>query len=319
VVAPRVLNLDTVLNGMEKMLQRLLGEDIELALHASSRLGCVEADPGQIEQIVMNLAVNARDAMAEGGKLTIELANVELDAEYAKGHMGLVPGHYVMLAVSDTGVGMDADTRERIFEPFYTTKATGKGTGLGLSTLLGIVEQSRGHVGVYSEPNQGATFKVYLPRTDRPADLLVRTRPPVLLRGTETILFVEDEQQVRAVGCAILRRNGYHVLEASNGFEALLVSRGFGGTIHLLLTDVVMPGMGGRKLVEQLSTERPEMRVLFASGYTDDAVVHHGVLDLGVEFLQKPFTQDGLLRKARDVLDSPRANVSLALAQSVTP
>jgi PAS domain S-box-containing protein len=303
VLQPRVLDLAETVTAMDGMLQRLLGEDIELTVRPARDLGRVLADPGQIEQVVMNLAVNARDAMPEGGKLTIEMRNVELEATYVSAHLGASAGSFVMLAVSDTGAGMDAATRARIFEPFFTTKTIGKGTGLGLATVFGIVQQSGGHVGVYSEPGEGSTFKVYLPRTERSLEPRAREAAAVV-GGSETILLVEDEDQVRTVACAILRRHGYRVLEAANGGEAFLVSQDFEGEIHLLLTDVVMPRMSGRKLAEQLSPQRPRMRVLFASGYTDDAVVRHGVLEEGVAFLQKPFKPNALLHKVREVLDA---------------
>jgi PAS domain S-box-containing protein len=308
VLQPRVIDLGEVVAAMERMLQRLLGEDIELALRPARDLGRVLADPGQIEQVVMNLAVNARDAMPEGGQLTIEMRNVELDATYVSAHFGVAAGSYVMLAVSDTGVGMDAATRARVFEPFFTTKPVGKGTGLGLATVFGIVQQSGGHIGVYSEPGEGSTFKLYLPRTDRSVEARTGAAASAsATRGSETILLVEDEEQLRTVTCAILRRHGYRVLEASNGGEAFLISRDFAGEIHLLLTDVVMPRLSGRKLAEQLSPQRPRMRVLFASGYTDDAIVRHGVLVEGVAFIQKPFKPNALLGKVREVLDAPRA------------
>jgi PAS domain S-box-containing protein len=304
VLQPRVIDLGEILSGMQQMLRRLLGEDIDLALLPGLGLGRVLADPGQIEQVVMNLAVNARDAMPEGGKLTIELSNVELDATYLAAHLGAEAGSFVMLAVSDTGIGMDAATQSRVFEPFFTTKPVGKGTGLGLATVFGIVRQSGGHVGLYSELGRGTTFKIYLPRTDRAATAPGATRQPGDVRGTETILLVEDEEQVRAVACAILRRQGYVVLEASNGGEAFLISHDFPDEIHLLLTDVVMPRISGRRLAEQLGPARPGMKVLYASGYTDDAIVRHGVLEAGVAFIQKPFTPDALLRRVRDVLDT---------------
>jgi signal transduction histidine kinase len=306
VLQPKVLDLNVIVSDLDRMLRRLIGEHIEFLTMPEAGLGQVKADRSQLEQVVMNLAINARDAMPGGGKLAIETANVELDENYAAHHIGVEPGHYVMLGVSDTGSGMDAQTQARIFEPFFTTKEQGKGTGLGLSTVYGIVKQSGGHIWVYSEADWGTTFKVYLPRLDQVVEsALPGEAQAALPQGTETILLVEDEEMIRKAAREILEVNGYLVLEASGGDEALMLGRAHQGRIQLLMTDVVMPQMNGRELAERLVRLRPELKVLYMSGYTDDAIIHHGVLGEGIAFLEKPFTAKALTHKVRELLDAP--------------
>jgi PAS domain S-box-containing protein len=307
VLEPRVLDLNSVVTGAGNMLQRLIGDDVGLVTVLTPDLGAVKADPGQLEQVIMNLAVNARDAMPEGGKITVETGNVELDATYTAEHTPVSPGAYVLLSVSDTGVGMDEETKRRLFEPFFTTKEKGKGTGLGLSTVYGIVKQSGGFIWVYSEPGHGTTFKIYLPRVDEQAQAERRGTPtPQSVHGTETVLLAEDADPLRAVARQILKRNGYTVLEAPDGKAALDKAAEHDGPIHLLITDVIMPEMSGRQLAERLRERRPELKVLFVSGYTDNAIIRHGVLEPGIAFLQKPFSPESLARKVREVLDLPQ-------------
>lgn len=304
VLAPQALDLNALVENIHKMLERLIGEDIDLVSKCVPGLGRVKADPSQIEQVIMNLAVNARDAMPRGGKLTIETANVELGEDYARNHATFQPGRYVMLAVSDGGIGMDQETQAHIFEPFFTTKELGKGTGLGLATVYGIVKQSGGYIWVYSEPGRGSTFKVYLPRVDAAA-VSIRAGvdlPTALSRGTERILWVEDEPAVRALVQETLRSQGYSMLVAKCGEEGLCLGKEHRGQIDLLLTDVVLPDMTGPELLEGLKQTNPAMKVLFVSGYADTARVRHGMLDPQVPFLQKPFTPKGLAHKIREVL-----------------
>jgi PAS domain S-box-containing protein len=304
VMEMKVLDLNTLLMDLDKLLHRVIGEDIELVAVLAEDLGRVKVDPGQIEQVILNMAVNAKDAMPNGGKLTIETANTELDEAYARSHLAVAPGRYVMLSVSDTGVGMSPEVKERIFEPFYTTKEKGKGTGLGLSTVYGIVKQSGGNIWVYSELGQGTTFKIYLPREEEPLEeIREKVVNGELPLGSETVLVAEDEEEVRKLAVRILEKQGYKVLEASQGEEALFISKKHEEPIHLLVTDVVMPGMSGRDLSERLTSLRPEIKILYMSGHSDSAIIHHGVLERGVNLLQKPFTPEALARKVREVLE----------------
>jgi signal transduction histidine kinase/ActR/RegA family two-component response regulator len=310
VLQPKVLDLNSVVANIDPMLRRLIGEDIELLTVSDPTLGPVKADPAQLEQVLLNLAINARDAMPQGGRLTIETANVHLDAAYARRRPGISPGPHVMLAVSDTGCGMDAETQARLFEPFFTTKGPGKGTGLGLSTVYGIVKQSGGNIWVYSEPGRGTAFKIYLPRVEEPVELEEVQPAPEAARpskASKTILLVEDEDGVRELVRDVLQEHRYTVLEAREAGEAIQLSSRHPGPIHLLLTDVVMPQISGRALAERLAPLRPEMKVLYMSGYTENAIVHHGVLDQGTAFLQKPFTAETLAQKVREVLETARA------------
>ena len=308
ILQPLALNLNGVVKDMNNMLRRLIGEDIVLAAKLDPALKKIKADPGQIEQVLVNLVVNARDAMPQGGNLTIETANVELREEYTSKHVGVRPGNYAMLAISDTGVGMNEETQARIFDPFFTTKEKDKGTGLGLSTVYGIVKQSGGNIWVYSEPGHGTTFKIYLPQIESPAaQTEIETKEEDAPRGSETILLVEDEDVVRGLARQILEQAGYHVLEARGGEEAVHLSTEHSGAIDLLLTDVVMPKASGKEIANLITSIRPDLRVLFMSGYTDEAIVHHGVLDSGVEFIQKPFTPASLARKVREVLETEEA------------
>ena len=310
VIEPRVLDLNALLADLDKMLRRMIGEDIEMSTVEGQPLGRIKADPGQIEQIVMNLVVNARDAMPQGGKLTLGTANVDLDHAFARRNAGARAGAYVLLSVGDTGTGMDPETQSHIFEPFFTTKEMGKGTGLGLATVYGIVKQNNGYIEVESAPGRGACFRVYLPRVqDRAEALRAResTAPP---QGSETILVVEDEDLVRQVVREALRSFGYTVLETGDAEEGARICKSHAGPIHLLMTDVIMPKMNGRALAKRLTLQRPDLKVLYMSGYTDSAIVQHGVLEPGVSFLQKPFALTALARKVRDVLDEEGVDVA---------
>src|SRR5215467_6924742 len=304
ILQPSVINLNAVIVDVDKMLRRLISENVQIVTRQATTLGCVKADIGQIEQVLLNLFINARDAMPGGGAITVETANVELDEAYANQHAGVRPGRYVMLAVSDTGIGMDEATKSHIFEPFFTTKEMGKGSGLGLATVYGVVQQSGGHIWVYSEPGRGSTFKVYLPRVeDEEGKAAVTAEERISIRGSETILVAEDDRQVRDLTVAILKACGYVVLDVENAHDAVRLCRQHSGEIHLFLTDVVMREMSGPEIARQVQEIRPTTKVLFMSGYADSAIVHQGILDLGIAFLPKPFTPAALAGKVRQVLD----------------
>ncbi len=306
IVRPKVLDLNGVVSDMENMLRRLIGEDVKLVTSLAPDLWSVETDPAQIDQIIMNLAVNARDAMPDGGSLTVETVNVEIGEEVSRLHLGKTPGPHVLLAVSDTGTGMDERTQAHMFEPFFTTKEEGKGTGLGLATVYGIVKQNRGSIFVYSEPGHGTTFKVYLPRAKGAAmPVAAASASPTVQGGSETVLVVEDNPQVRAFLCGALQAHGYRVLEAGRPSVAVALCEREAGGIDFMVTDVVMPEMSGHRLAQRLKTLCPKMKVLYVSGYTDDAIVRHGVLEPGLHFLQKPFSSEALAHRVREVLDAP--------------
>jgi PAS domain S-box-containing protein len=322
VLAPKVLDLNGVVTENLKMLNRVIGEDITLVMEPATELGAVKADPGQIEQVIMNLAVNARDAMPKGGQLTLVTSNTTIDAEYARFHSPIAPGEYVVLSMSDTGSGMDVDTQTRIFEPFFTTKGH-KGTGLGLSTVYGIIKQSGGYILVSSEPGKGTTFKIYLPRvtsTGETIDVQTQDAVPPVEEGHETILVVEDEGNLRRLARQFLEKQGYKVLEAADGAAAITISSSYAGPIHLLLTDVIMPGMNGRELAQRLTSLRPQTRVLFMSGYTENVIGHNGTLDAGITLLPKPFSLPALKAKVREVLSAqtPAEVAMSAKAASIT-
>lgn len=305
VMEMKVIGLNHLIKNLEKMLRRVIGEDIELTTVLTDDLGRIKTDPAQIEQVILNLAVNARDAMPSGGKLTLETTNVELDKDYAHTHISVAPGRYVMLSVSDTGCGMTPEVKERIFEPFFTTKGQGKGTGLGLSTVYGIVKQSGGNIWVYSEPGEGTTFKIYIPRVEEEIDALPSQEEILdLPKGNETVLLVEDDPSVWNLADRFLRGQGYKVLGATNGNEAIQIAQEhLKEKIHLLLTDMVMPQMGGKELVGRFKSLHPEIKVLFISGYTDSAITHHGLSEPDTALLQKPFSLTSLAIKVREVLD----------------
>jgi CheY-like chemotaxis protein len=307
VLKPKILDLNSIVLNLDKLLRRLLAETVEMKTVAGKDVGAVKADPSQIEQVIMNLVVNARDAMPKGGRILIETSNVELDDSYTQDHAAVRPGRYVMLAVTDTGVGMSSDTVAHIFEPFYTTKESGSGTGLGLSTVYGIVKQSGGYIWVYSEPGKGTAFKVYLPRVEERVEVSSTAQTPAQAArdGKETILLVEDEPAVRELTRMVLSKRGYSVIEALNPADAERLADNHGAEIHLLLTDVVMPGMSGHELAKRLTARHRNLRVLYMSGYTYNVIAEDGTLEEGLSFLQKPFTPQVLAQKVRETLDRP--------------
>jgi two-component system, cell cycle sensor histidine kinase and response regulator CckA len=308
VLQPKVLDVNSIVLNMDTLLRRLMDDNIEMVTQVQENIGKVKADPAQLEQVIMNLVVNARDAMPDGGRLTVETVNIELDSGYADDHATVKPGRYVMLAISDTGIGMDQDTVAHIFEPFFTTKESGRGTGLGLSTVYGIVKQSGGYIWVYSEPGKGSTFKVYLPRVDGASEEAASTTPlPQGVRGTETILLVEDEEAVRELIHTVLTQQGYDVIAARDPRQAEEIAANTQREIHMLLTDVVMPGTSGRELAARVTARRPGIRVLFMSGYTDNVITSGGMLEKGLAFLQKPFTPGTLVERVRGVLNQAPA------------
>ncbi|MFQ6030090.1 MAG: ATP-binding protein, partial [Dehalococcoidia bacterium] len=307
VIEPKVISLNNLIIGLDRMLRRLIGEDIELITLPSADLSPVKVDPGQLEQVLMNLVINARDAMPEGGKLIVQTSDVTIDARQASVYSGISPGRYVMLQVTDTGVGMSEAVKAHIFEPFFTTKSVGRGTGLGLATCYGIVCQSGGHIEVHSEPGDGTTFQVFIPASQESVYAVAEDKEPVdVSGGTETVLLAEDDPMVRTMVTTILSDQGYHVLAAANGDEALRIASECAGTkIHLLLTDMVMPQMGGMELASKLKELYPETKIIFTSGYTEEPMFQQGYLDPGIEFIQKPYVPAVLGRKVRDVLDQP--------------